>query len=1338
MSRIHSHNRVASSRALTLAVAAFGLMLLGTCAPAFALSGHGHEFSFSFPGGKGEGDGQLSDPAGVAVSEVGKTAGDVYVVDRGNNRIERFGPKGEFIAAWGYGVKGGAKEYVVCKSGCQAGIPGTGKGLEKLHLGKGQLISPEAIAVDNSTSAADVSAGDVYVAADVAQAHSVVYKFSPEGEYLGHLTSKEETEELGRVDGIAVDTSGRVWIDWGGPLSSSSGTEETVEGKVVRYSSGKKVGVKETVKQTREGEEGWSVSGLGELVRPGFAVDSRDGLYLNIEPLPTFLGGEEESRDAEEGKGINGEEPCTAPSFHCGVQRITTAEEGERPAEFGESFVGSLFGETTTALASDPTQGLIYADNGGSVAEYTETGALVQRFGSGDLTQGRGLAASAASGDVYVADAAADTIEVFAPEKAGTPTVDALAAKKVTGSGAEVTAAVDPHGTKTTVSVQYGTEACGGGSCATVAGEPAEAGEGFGAVAVKATLALAPGTTYHYRVLATYTGAGGPTSVASAEQTLTTRPVALADNRSWEMVSSPLKGGAGIESLTKEGGVIQASSDGDAITYVSTSATEKGAEGNLNLGFTQNLARRVPGPGGEAQWSSHEIEIPGPEHAPGVGEGGRLQTFAYFSSDLAKALIEPVGREPVSEPPLSTQPEVTEKTLYVRQNFTEGGEEGKCSPVPASCFTPLVYPPWEENGEHHPGDTESTNFGGVPREAFSGLSFDGATPDLSRVVFSSEVPLTGEPAGTGPGANLYEWSADAPPSEQLRMVSALNSHESAAGAPELGFKGIRRGAISKTGRFVFWTGIRSSEFHEHTGPVHLFMRDVQNGGSIQIDTAEPEVATGPAALPAFQGASADGSKVFFTDAERLTKNSNAEEGKPDLYEVNTEAAEIEAGGGHPEQARITDLTPGSAGAPADVEGFVSGLSEEGTIIYYVANGRLDGSENARHETASPGSCSHSREVSATSCNLYVQQLNGETWGAPAFIATLSGADFPDWGQSERADLGEITSGTSQNGRFFAFMSQRPLTGYENKDASPAAEGARAEEVFRYEDGTGSLPGSLLCVSCRPGGEPPIGAFDTEEVGEGLGLLVDRSKVWEGGEGGASSRESHWLAGNLPGWTHVRGQLALQQPRYLTNSGRLFFNSPEPLVPADENGKNDVYEYEPGGEGTCASAEGCISLLSSGTSDRESAFLDASVSGNDVFFLTAGQLVPSDTDSSFDIYDARVCSEASPCVKPAGQVQEECKSSAGCNPALPTTLPVFSAPASLSGKASPPGSKTSTLGITEIKPPAKLTRAQLLAKALKSCKKLKKKKQRQACERTAYKKYGPKPKPKKTSAKKGKK
>src|SRR5690606_31455204 len=46
----------------------------------------------------GSGDGQFNSPDAVGVSPV---TGDVYVADRGNNRIQQFTRDGGFVRAWG-------------------------------------------------------------------------------------------------------------------------------------------------------------------------------------------------------------------------------------------------------------------------------------------------------------------------------------------------------------------------------------------------------------------------------------------------------------------------------------------------------------------------------------------------------------------------------------------------------------------------------------------------------------------------------------------------------------------------------------------------------------------------------------------------------------------------------------------------------------------------------------------------------------------------------------------------------------------------------------------------------------------------------------------------------------------------------------------------------------------------------------------------------------------------------------------------------------------------------------------------------------------------------------
>ena len=69
---------------------------------------------------------------------------------------------------------------------------------------------------------------------------------------------------------------------------------------------------------------------------------------------------------------------------------------------------------------------------------------------------------------------------------------------------------------------------------------------------------------------------------------------------------------------------------------------------------------------------------------------------------------------------------------------------------------------------------------------------------------------------------------------------------------------------------------------------------------------------------------------------------------------------------------------------------------------------------------------------------------------------------------------------------------------------------------------------------------------------------------------AADWDERWLAGSIPGWTALAKRTTTRyQSRYLSDAGRLFFNSADALVPLDTNGKEDVYEYEPAGEGSCA-------------------------------------------------------------------------------------------------------------------------------------------------------------------------
>ena len=253
----------------------------------------------------------------------------------------------------------------------------------------------------------------------------------------------------------------------------------------------------------------------------------------------------------------------------------------------------------------------------------------------------------------------------------------------------------------------------------------------------------------------------------------------------------------------------------------------------------------------------------------------------------------------------------------------------------------------------------------------------------------------------------------------------------------------------------------------------------------------------------------------------------------------------------------------TVGAPAECGGASSGTDEAAGYSYFLSNAVLAGNENANKETAKTGEN-----------NLYVSHD-----GATTFIATL---------EAEEAGAGVACvkqascTRVSPNGLFFAFQSPKSLTGYDN---IYAPTGYAVPEVFLYS----AASNSLACVSCNPSGEAPT---------HGIAITGAFGEVIQP-EGGARLEPPHELGG---------------APHYLTGSGQLFFDTVEELLPSDTNGQLNVYEYE----------NGEPRLISSGTSAQESVFLDASESGDDVFFYTHQSLVPrATTEETSSIYDARV-------------------------------------------------------------------------------------------------------------------
>jgi DNA-binding beta-propeller fold protein YncE len=1107
-----------------------------------ALGARGHQFTTTFgePCGVLEvpcGSGKLQEPDGVAVNEA---TGQVYVVDKGAERVSRFSAAGNFEAEFdGSGTLPGEET--------EAGHGGAPGELE----GVGRFEAPTMIAVDNSCSLrglaeplckeSDPSDGDVYV---VDSGHFAVDKYSAAGRYIGQITAAKHGPFTERIDGVAVDPQGGVWV--------------LLEGKAInRYSN-----ATTNPFQAETVIEALQLLPL-EHLQPGFAIDSAGNFYVRASLGTDFVG------------------------------RIA------KVAPTGAVLIDEVDGQKSSAVSVDQNDSTAFVDNLTTIGAYDSSGIEAERFGREEgaehLIEGAGIGVDARADILYVADDAAKVVVVFGPVNPSAPTVESESAAEITADSALLQAEINPRSDEgehpTGYQFEYG--ACTSAStCATSGYEnvapitEGEVGPDFEVHAVTAAVTgLNTNTTYHFKLVAHNTI--GP--VEGADASFTTQSAGgellLPDARHWQLVSPPDKRGSRIEPIN-EAGIIEAAAAGGAITYLANAPLEPSPPGAA--GKSQALSSRSPD-----GWSTRDISLPH-QSATGLAVGPG-QEYKFFNGDLSLSAVQPFGQ---FDPLLSE--EATESTAYLHDL------DGSCG---SRCYRPLVtgkagianVPAGTAFGREAlcvpRGGAELTNASIV-----CGPEIVGASDDLSHLILRSAAPLV---AGAGEN-QLYVWSAG-----ELSQLSLLPDGRPAPPAPPASFatNGDRtaRRAVSTDGSRIEW---------EAEGM--LYQRDSLAGGG--GETAQLDEGAGCGTCESgggqFQIASIDGRRLFFTDTRRLTADSGAEPGvkhEADLYECR-----MVLEGTRP-HCDLTDLTPANGGEGANVQGDVLGASEDGEYIYFVALGAQAGS-NATGHSPTPGQP-----------NLYLRHD-----GTATFIATLSNGDGHDWfplvGQPARV---------SPNGHFLALMSQANLTGYDNRDAT---SGQPTAEVYLFDAATMTL----RCASCDPSGARPVGVeYHPLEPGSG-GLVGGPTGTWlpEG-----------LVAANLPGTEAPQVVEGRYQPRYLSNEGRLFFNTINPLVPQDSNGTQDVYEYEPpgvGGESGCKETSetfssrsgGCVSLISSGSSSQESAFLDASESGDDVFFLTYSRLAKADTDNALDIYDAHSCTASVPCLPEPPAPPEPCKGE-GC-------------------------------------------------------------------------------------------
>jgi hypothetical protein len=349
-------------------------------------------------------------------------------------------------------------------------------------------------------------------------------------------------------------------------------------------------------------------------------------------------------------------------------------------------------------------------------------------------------------------------------------------------------------------------------------------------------------------------------------------------------------------------------------------------------------------------------------------------------------------------------------------------------------------------------------------------------------------------------------------------------------------------------------------------------------------TTAPGAAFGRRAEAAYDKAtlhnaiSADGSRAFWSDeAGQVYVREDAETTRAvplagKFLSATPDGSKVLLSSGKVydlETEATTDLTEGKGGFLG-----VAGESEDLSHVYFVDTEVLDETANAHGDTAQKGKD-----------NLYAWQ-----GGSSRFIATLLVDDSTTSGNGGVWEPSPVqrTAEASPDGRWLAFLSKGKPTGYDNTGACAYSStelkfvpSLPCPEAYLYDSATGEL----RCASCNPSGEAPLGPTNLTRIANAQG--------------------------------------SLPQPRYLTDSGRLYFDTGDTLSVFDTNeGVEDVYQYEPQGVGTCTREGGCVTLISAGHEGVDSNFVTMDPSGKNVFFTTRDQLALKDHDDLIDLYDAR--------------------------------------------------------------------------------------------------------------------
>jgi hypothetical protein len=1206
-------------------------------------------------GALGDAAGEMSHPTGIAVDQ---STGDVYVMDRGNRRIQQFTLDGGFVRAWGWGVDTGANAFEICTESCQAGVPGPQPG----QFGASSTTNSLAISpVSNTLFATDGVNGRVM-------------EFELDGAFVGEWGSGLFASGYPRH--IAIDADG---------IAYASDDDSATDDRVVRFDTdppgnvdplpaslladGETAGLEIDpttgdllIARDRSGN-GTALSVVQEIADPGAALPP--GGPPNPAVTDTYAIADE--TDAAGGETVRniGFDPATENVYVAITNLNATSTPSGKFTGCTAPGTNVCAGLAVLALTTGPLQAALDApadvgattaslsgtvDPGGGVARYqfqiSSDGSNWRDAGSVGYVAGSSAVSVTAEvsglepATLYSArllvtkqTGIAETESVTSAEDvfltdAAPPSVTTLGSAQRTDTSVRLRGLVDPQGTPSTYRFEYGP--AGGSFDIHVPIPNADAGDGNVAQLVTHDVAgLQPETAYHYRIVATNsigTAVGQPVTFTTKA---TLEPPPPPPGRGYELVSPAQKVsgvGTGVWYNGPAAGGLSgfAAHEGDRFAVQGTFGAVL-VDGKYAFANDWSLSRRTP-----QGWVNDPLMT---RRAFGA------QPIVFIQMAASKPDLSLMGWGGTTVKLFSElegwTKEVAGGVLYLRDwspgkweafgplEETQGGGPGFTEAAAIAKDAPVAVASGQMQGLAGPtdptldlGDTvENVYLHEVP--AGPSDTFPGTG---TRSLVNVCTPGTQIPARVDMGGGVFKQGAQSCPAPAPGRSAAVIS----PGGAILGK--ARDSVISDDGRRVLFMSPNpgaappscSGAGAGTTCPAQVYVRQAETGGPVTRWISRSEVADQDASLmsPAvFEGASADGDKVFFRSASPLTADDRNGEGQApppggittgspnptswDLYMYDLP----DSPGADPGTGDLVRISAGPNGdgdcnSPfaGDSEiGALRHVSDDGSRLYFTCAAPLDGVPLADDGTiTSPGGSPSTSDQS----NLYVYDANRPAAQRYRFVARLprtstlgacattgvrvgvplapkNDAD-PDLSVFDRINCMRGLD----DGSFVSFWTDGQLT-----DDDPNADSG---DIYAYD----ADQDELVRVTAPQGG-----------VGNAYPCAVGFSGVQCYGDGGV---------GVSAGETPLPKLGIARDPE----SGDLmaFFQSRSQLVPDDGDDAYDVYQWR----------DGELTLISTGVAGD----LDAFFAGNDrtglnVYLATRASLVTwQDEDAVLDVYTAR--------------------------------------------------------------------------------------------------------------------